>query len=195
LEWFGFQKPCLLGKFYFQTKVPFTTAPHLEMFFWAKQNHHFTIKFEDYPPLTYLLTYLLIHTHRPPTTRYNMGRSSCLFLSLAHISLMERSSMFHISKCWEILLHQNQATAELCNSCGFSKMVLISHWLGIKSSVKHSHEGELVVVLQHPPLPLPWPLCSPNLTTPDNSVFQCIIIKLVLNYELLLMMPSHLLTL
>jgi len=135
-----------------------------------------------------------MRTHRPPTTR-NMGRSSRPFMTLAHISLMEPSLVFHISKYWEILLHQNQATEGSWNSCGFSKMVPIFHWSGIKSSVKHSQAGGLVVVLQHPPLPLPWPLCRPNVTTPDNSLLQCIIIKPVLNYELLSMMPSPLLTL
>ena len=137
---------------------------------------------------------LLIHTHRPPTTRYSMGRSSCLFMSLAHIALMELSLVFHISKCWEILLHQNQGTEGSWSSCGFSKMVLISHWVDIKSSVKHSKAGGLVVVVQHP-LCHYHGLCSLKLTTPDNSLFQCIIIKSALSYELLLMMPSPLLTL
>jgi len=51
LEWF----PSALspGKVLFSDKVPFTTASYLEMFFWAKQNPHFTLKVEDHPPLTY----------------------------------------------------------------------------------------------------------------------------------------------
>ena len=52
-------------------------------------------------------------------------------MSLAHISLMELSVVFHILKYWGILLHQSWAIEGSWNRCRFSKMVLrlISPWL------------------------------------------------------------------
>ena len=75
-----------------------------------------------------------------------------------------------------IMLYQSQTTMGLCNRCHWSKSAPAHFSLTVCEFLNDSLTGQCIGwCCATSPLPLPWWPCSPNLSTPDNSLCMAVI--------------------